>query len=108
MNRDRPTRRGFVTKPQTLIKLVDTRQRNLLYRIVTCQLNQSMHVPNQSTPTNKLRMVLSPHQSFLLVGSARCCTDEASETSVGRTYCRCENARDDADAFASVTGARVA
>jgi hypothetical protein len=107
MNRDSPTRRGFVTKPETLIKLVDTRQRNLLYRIVTDELNQSVHVPNQSMPTNKLRMVLSPHQSFLLAGSARCCTDAAVAPSVGRTYCRCENARDDAGVFASVAGARV-
>jgi len=105
MNRDSPTRRGFVTKPEALIELVDTQQRNLLYRIATCQLNQSMHVPNQSVPTNKLRMVLSPHQRFLLAGPARKhrpltnpsndFTDGAFETCVGRTYCRCENARDD-------------
>jgi len=46
MKRDSPTGRGLVTKPEALIKLVDTRQRNLSYRVVTRQLNQPVHIPD--------------------------------------------------------------
>src|SRR5688572_28254154 len=65
MERDSPTCRDFVAKPEALIELVDARQGNLLHRIVTRQLDQPMHVPNQCMSIHKLRMVLSSHLAFL-------------------------------------------